>query len=143
MHRILFNFLWAILSSQFFFSAASASTSTAQISKFSVKFDRSFFYLEVDNKKMIYRESDRTYEIKIEPCNRKVVNQLISSYRSMLTKHLSSKQPASTTKYDVVINSGMKSYSVPRGSDFGTWLRNLPKKMPYLYAQARVSCKKR
>jgi hypothetical protein len=88
-----------------------------------------------------YKESGRTYVVKVKDCNKASLDKIAETYRALL-KRYSAKPALPKTQYDVeLMNSGTKIF-VARGSDFGTWLREMPKKAMYVTAEAQASCKK-
>lgn len=104
-----------------------------------VKFDQSFYSLDFSSDLFRYDEATRTYRIKIKNCNRSKVYQIEKTYKSLLADHLS-QPPRVKTKYDVEVADKKKKIQVPRGSHFGTWLRDMPKKIMYINAETQVSC---
>ena len=106
-----------------------------------VKFDRSFYNLEFSRDLFKYNEGARTYSVKIKDCNRPKVSQVENTYKSLL-KEYSSQPPRQKTKYDLELSENGKKIEVARGSDLGTWLREMPKKIMYINAEAQASCKR-
>lgn len=106
-----------------------------------VKFDESFYNLEFSRDLFKYNEGTRTYSVKIKDCNRSKVSQVEKTYKSML-KDYSNQAPRQKTKYDVELSANGKKIEIARGSDFGTWLREMPKKIMYINAEAQASCKR-
>ena len=109
-----------------------------------VKFDHTFYGLKYNSDLLTYREGPRTYSVKIKACNKAKVSSLIKKYQSLSQKYVTQKIPEkSNPNYDVLVTTGEgKKLQVSRGSQFGTWLRDLPKKIMYFDAEARLSCKR-
>lgn len=105
-----------------------------------VKFDQSFYSLEFGHDLFKYNESTRTYGIKITDCNRPRLSQVENTYKSLLKDYLN-QPPRQKTKYDLELLVNGKKMEVARGSNFGNWLREMPKKIMYINAEAQTSCK--
>ena len=105
-----------------------------------VKFDKSFYDLAFSRDLFKYNEGTRAYIVKIKDCNRLKLSQVEKTYKSLLKEY--SNQPLrEKTKYDVVLSANGKKMEIARGSDFGTWLREMPKTIMYINAEAVASCK--
>lgn len=106
-----------------------------------VKFDKSFYNLKFSRDLFKYSEGARTYSLKIKDCNRSKVRQVEDTYNSLL-KDYTNQVPRQKTKYDVELLANGKKIDIARGSDFGTWLREMPKKIMYINAEAQASCRR-
>lgn len=106
-----------------------------------VKFDQSFYALELSRDFFKYSEGSRVYGIKIKDCNRPKLSQIETTYKSLLNEY-SHQPPRQKTKYDVELLENKKKFEVARGSELGQWLREVPKKIMYINAEAQTSCKR-
>jgi hypothetical protein len=108
----------------------------------SVKFDRSFYQLKSKSGMITYKEGGLIYQIKIQDCNRAVIAKIADRYWSLSsTQEASEVRPKQSVDINVTSGDGKKQ-QVARGSAFGTWLRELPRNVMYLSAEARVLCKR-
>ena len=134
--RLIFQFL--VLFASLMASAAN-ETPTVDIS---VKFDRSFFKLKYDGTALSYSEETRQFKINVRSCNRSRLEKIPAHYNALLKKFKNQKPPLQKTKYDVEVTDSLgRKIQIARGSALGTWLRELPKKIMYDDAEARVACK--
>jgi len=105
--------------------------------KLFVTYDRRAFRLEVDAKSFTYREAGRTYAIPRPKCA--VFQEVERPWRELASVVPNER----ASDYDVVVENerGKRTY-IARGARLGTWLRDLPKTLPYLDARARVACRR-
>lgn len=107
-----------------------------------VKFDRTFYSLTYDARAFTYKEGPNVFSIPIKECNKALVNKITNRYESLLSEYTNQKKQFPTT-FDVkLIGVGGNTLQITRGSMFGTWLRELPKKIMYHKAEAQVICKR-
>ncbi len=122
------------------FQSALAANSVRDL-KIAVKFDQSFYNLELTDNLFSFREGPTTFRAKAMPCNRAVLSKKRDEYNALLTTY--SSPPTGKSEFDVqVTDRDGKALSVARGSKFGTWLRDLPKTMMYFNAEVKSSCKR-
>jgi hypothetical protein len=120
---------------------ASRASSAAQDVKIAVKFDQSFYDLELTDKHFLFREGSITYRSKVMTCNRSALSKKRDEFNSLSKNYFSS--PTEKSEFDVQFTDrDGKAFSVARGSTFGTWLRELPKTMMYFNAEVKASCKR-
>lgn len=126
----------------FFQSAGAFASTTPQEINIAVKFDHSFYELKFDGGVLTYKEGPQHYSMKLRDCNRSKVGRITKRYQVLAKKYMSQK-PQPKTKFDVeVTSSDGKKLEVARGSSFGTWLRDMPKKIMYYNAESQASCKR-
>ena len=128
-----------VLSAQF----ASAAVAPVKDLKVAVHFDHSFYSLDIHSNNLVYSDGNRVFKIPARTCNQKVLKKITATYQ-VLAKQPNTRKPAAFTKYDVEVNENAKPrQQVPRGSKFGTWLREMPTKMAYWYGEAVISCRRK
>lgn len=137
MVRTFVLFLGILISFNSVFAAPNAHDFDIKI-----KFDRTFYSLRYDTKVLVYKEGPNVFSIPVKECNKSLVNKITSRYESLLSEYTNQKkQPV--TSFDVkLIKFDGATLNIARGSTFGTWLRELPKKIMYQKAEAQVVCKK-
>jgi hypothetical protein len=121
------------------FSSSLAEAAPAKMD-LAVKFDHSFYDLKYDGSTFSYKDQIQNYAIKTKACNRAKLSRLSAEFHSLLKAY--ETKPFKKTKFDVELISQRKSLHIARGSALGTWLRDIPAKMPYFNAEANVTCKR-
>ena len=120
----------------------SAFCATAPDINISVKFDHSFYQLELDKEVFAYREGPISYRTKIADCNKAKATKLADQYRKLYDSYPKSEE-RKNSKFDVeLVGKDSKIMRVARGTEFGTYLRNLPKEMMYFNAEVKTACKR-
>ena len=122
-------------------SESAWSANSSRELNIAVKFDQSFYNLELTDSFFSFREGPTTFRAKAKPCNRAVLAKKRDEYNSLLTTY--SSPTTGKSEFDVqVTDRDGKVLSVARGSKFGSWLRDLPKTMMYFNAEVKASCKR-
>lgn len=107
-----------------------------------VKFDQTFYSLKSNSKTLVYKEGPNEFSISIKSCNRSLVNSITEKYNALFLEN-SNKKNQLISKYDVkLIHPSGDIVQVARGDSFGTWLRDLPKKIMYYKAEAVAKCRR-
>ena len=105
-----------------------------------VRFDRTSYKLKLNGKEFVFQDGALRFNTKVAACNRAKFEPIARSYASFGDEM--AKQPArEETDYDVQVTNRTKTTHIPRGGAYGTWLRDLPKRVPYLNAEAIIACR--
>jgi len=113
--------------------------SAASESRITVRFDTTLYVLSYNARTFSYHQGPIHFVLPIKDCDRKVIDQITGKYAEFAKK---AGKNRGETQFDVEITDAKgKTGKVPRGNPFGTWLRDLPRKMPTYNAEARVACK--
>jgi hypothetical protein len=122
------------------FSKPSASRAPLQVA---IRFDKSFYSLDLHGEILTYKDSARTYKMPAKKCDQAVVDKIVGQYRAMTTDY-KARKPIPKTEFNVeVIETNKMKLEVARGSNLGTWLRDMPKNIMYYAAEAKVACAKK
>jgi len=109
----------------------------------SVKFDNSTYSLRAKSGELTYKDTFQTHKIPVSKCTESVVNRIIEGYAHLASKY-NFGRPFIRTPYDVQVREAKKEpVHIARGSEFGTWLRELPAKISYYAAEADLLCRKK
>jgi hypothetical protein len=97
--------------------------------------------IDSDKNNLVYFGSQGNIKVEIKKCNAKAIEKFQTRYLSLKTNYSSLPISKKKSKYDLRVNDG-SSFSVVRGSEFGTWLRALPRHMQKLNLKSRLECRK-
>jgi hypothetical protein len=107
-----------------------------------VRYDSAVYHFRYDGNQLSYVESSRRFTIADRPCDHAEIKRIAGTYNLLEQKYLK-RANHSPTPYDVEIKTlNNEKLAISRGSQFGTWLRDLPKRIAYENLAAKVSCKR-
>lgn len=105
-----------------------------------VKFDRTFYSLAYDSRSFVYGQAQNGYALPLKDCNRSVIGPVIERYK-ILSARFASQKNLKITRFDIEVTGANGSrMQVARGSPFGTWLREFPRKIASIHAEAQLAC---
>jgi hypothetical protein len=104
-----------------------------------VSYDNVRYTVQSANGFLYYKQDSANLRFPLKSCSKSVTEPLISQIKASLTEKQTDKpSPAD----DVKITSGQTTRTLARGSALGTWLRDVPRRTAYWYAESQVACRK-
>lgn len=110
-----------------------------------VSFDNVHYRVHTDKKALVYDGNGGDFRFPLTPCAKKITDPIVGQMQAALKQKspASATAPAPTTSNeDVKVLSGALKNSIARGSPLGDGLRELPRRISYLYAESQVACRK-
>jgi hypothetical protein len=105
-----------------------------------IKFDNISYTLTLLTESFVYRDELQRINIKESPCNRVILLSFVNQYHMFRGRYLSYRAKNRSTLNVILISETGHRYRIERNSAFGVWLRDMPKKMRELQAQAKAAC---
>jgi hypothetical protein len=104
-----------------------------------VSFDNVNYRVHSENKVLIYQGHPGAFRFPLKACSKAATDSILASLQSAITEKPVGFKPSAN---DVKVVAGKTQNSIARGSVLGESLREMPRRISYLFAESQVACRK-
>jgi len=104
-----------------------------------VQFDQTHYLLTTKSHRLRFEQNGLDINLPLNKCQQKLVGEWETKFKLVRATYKDERLPTQSVNDVALLESG-KTQKIGRGTRWGTFLRDIPSDIPYLFNKLKVAC---